>query len=203
MCGIYCSLRFTGQCDQISEVIMRGLIVITYYNPYFVWLLQQIHHKTRELLSNRGPNASSELQISIDNCELHFSGFVLWQQGDHLCQQPHSYKQHVLLLNGDIFSKRCDLSQSDTEWLCCEIDKCKNNSDLLELFRKLEGPYSVVFFNRDTGNLYFIRDSLGRQSLLLAGDELGNFFLSSVLGESWRYSDQLQLKIIHVFIENL
>lgn len=136
------------------------------------------------LLTNRGPNANSELTLQTDNFNIHFSGFVLWQQGAKLCVQPYSYKHHTVLINGDIFTKRNDNSLSDTEWLIRRIDKCNDDeTDLLELFRSLEGPYSVIYYNQNTSKLYFVRDILGRQSLLLAKSPTGDTVLSSVLGK--------------------
>lgn len=133
-------------------------------------------------MKNRGPNADSELRIVTDLYKLFFAGYVLWQQGNKLCKQPHIYRHHVLLLNGDIFSKRDNPSQSDTEWLVQQIDNCVADDDFLHFFRNLEGSYSILYFNRNTEMLYFVRDSLGRQSLLLATDDTGNVHLSSVFG---------------------
>lgn len=110
---------------------------------------------------------------------------MLWQQGESLCQQPSINEQHILLLNGDIFSKRCDYSKSDTEWLLKRIGECEYNEDrLIQLFQSLEGPYSIVLFNKKTQKLYFVRDSLGRQSLLLAKYHDGDIVISSVLASN-------------------
>lgn len=143
----------------------------------------QINPLSHELLKNRGPNANSELTISTENCFLYFAGNVLWQQGQKLCKQPHVYNHHVLLINGDIFTKRDNCKQSDTEWLIKQLDKCQKDGDLLEFFRECEGPYSIVYYNRQNEKLYFIRDSLGRQSLLISTDGIGQLSLSSVLSE--------------------
>lgn len=114
------------------------------------------------------------------------AGFVLWQQGANLCRQPVTSSRHTLLLNGDVFNERENKEQSDTEWLLEQIDACTSENDLVECFRGLKGPYSLLFFNQLTEVLYFVRDSLGRQSLLLAtgdGDDDVIYF-SSVLGKS-------------------
>lgn len=155
------------------------------------------------LLSNRGPNAHSELTIQTDYFNILLSGFVLWQQGAKICVQPHSYKHHILLINGDIFSKRDDHSLSDTEWLTRRIDECNDNEvELLEMFRSLEGPFSIFYLNQNTSKLYFLRDILGRQSLLLARSPDGDIILSSVLAASKR-SKCLELPPIGVFCMNL
>lgn len=136
------------------------------------------------LLRNRGPNAHTERTYQGDDFSIHFSGFVLWQQGAKLCIQPHSYKHHIVLINGDIFTKRDDNLLSDTEWLTRQIDKCNDDeAELLALFRSLEGPYSIIYYNQNTKKLYFVRDILGRQSLLLAKSLQGDIIFSSVLGK--------------------
>lgn len=90
------------------------------------------------------------------------------------------------MINGDIFTKRECTTTSDTEWLIQSIDDCDDNEDrLLELFRNIQGPYSVLYFNRNTQELYFIRDVLGRQSLLVAENIDGSLTFGSVLGKSF------------------
>lgn len=153
------------------------------------------------MLNNRGPNAHSELIFRTENVELLFSGFVLWQQGDELCQQPYTLKHHVLLINGDIFTKRGDDTKSDTQWLTEQIDECNNDEDnFFELFRNIEGPYSIVYLNKKTEDLYFIRDALGRQSLLIAQTTDGDLVLGSVLGLFlfiFRLSNLIIILILH------
>lgn len=130
---------------------------------------------------------------------------MLWQQGAEICVQPHSFKHHILLINGDIFTKRDDHSMSDTEWLIRRINECNDNEiELLEIFRSLEGPYSIVYMNQNTKQLYFLRDVLGRQSLLLARNNDGDIILSSVLAASKRnFSRCVELLPHGIFCMNL
>lgn len=156
---------------------------MSYFNKFLNHLFFQIDSLSCELLKNRGPDANSQISVSTDHYNILFSGFVLWQQGTKLCIQPYSYNHHIILLNGDIFSKRDDSSQSDTHWLTQCIDDCNDSEQkLLDLFRNLQGPYSLIYFNQKTQNLYFIRDLLGRQSLLLAKSPQDDIIISSVLG---------------------
>lgn len=142
MCGIYCSVFLAQNQNK-----------------------QQINEKLHQILLNRGPNSFNLLHI--DN--LLFGGYVLWQQGQNLCPQPQQFKHITLLLNGDIFSDdyQCNKSQSDTSWLTECIAECKHEQELCIFFRKLQGPYSIIFYDNDKKILYFARDSLGRNSLLL------------------------------------
>lgn len=153
------------------------------------------------MLENRGPNAHTEVTLKTDNFDILLSGFVLWQQGAKICSQPHSYKHHVLLINGDIFSKRDDHSLSDTEWMAQQIDECNDNeTELLQLLQTLEGPFSIFYFNKRTRHLYFLRDVFGRQSLLLARSPDDDIILSSVLGASrCHYSKCIELPPLGIF----
>lgn len=172
---------------QVMKIVLIRLVDSTYnhlhiFSNCFFFQIDSLSHK---LLKNRGPDAEFHLSVSTDQYNILFSGFVLWQQGTQLCIQPHSYKHHIILLNGDIFSKRDDSSQSDTHWLMQSIDDCNDSEQkLLDLFQNLQGPYSLIYFNQKTQNLYFIRDLLGRQSLLLAKCPHDDIILSSVLGNA-------------------
>lgn len=146
--------------------------------------MRQIDAGTLELLQNRGPNDNFQVCFDSETYRMVLAGFVLWQQGETLCRQPVTSSKYALLMNGDIFSAREIKEQSDTEWLLEQIDSCASEADLIECFRRLEGPYSLVFFNKTADVLYFVRDSLGRQSLLLATDDDDGIYLSSVLGKS-------------------
>lgn len=139
------------------------------------------------LLKNRGPNAQSEWQITEKDFELMLVGYVLWQQGSKLCTQPHSFKDTILLLNGDIYSHRDDTDQSDTDWLAENLSSCQSESDLLKFLQELEGPYSIIFYDRINRNLYFVRDSLGRHTLLLGVDGNNGYHFSSVFGLFEKY----------------
>lgn len=160
---------------------------------------------TKELLSNRGPNAHRELSINTERFNIHLSGFVLWQQGAKLCEQPYSCKHHMLLLNGDIFSKRHNHLTSDTEWLTQMIDASNDNEvQLFETFQTLEGPYSIVYLNQLSQKLYILRDPLGRQSLLLAKNSQHDTILSSVLAASkHQYTKCIELPPLGIFCIDL
>lgn len=161
--------------------------------------------QSKELIRNRGPNAQRELSIAAEHFNIYLSGFVLWQQGVKLCEQPFSFKHHTLLMNGDIFSKRENPLTSDTEWLTQMIADCGDNeAQLFEMFRSLKGPYSIVYLNQLTNKLYFLRDAFGRQSLLLAKTHQGDTILSSVLAASKnQYEKCIELPPLGIFCMNL
>lgn len=94
---------------------------------------------------------------------------MLWQQGNDICQQPLESSKSIFLYNGDLFmSNRIFEGESDTQWLHTQLDSCATIDEMIELFTTLKGPYSIIYLNKKTQKLHIIRDSLGRNSLLLA-----------------------------------
>lgn len=69
--------------------------------------------------------------------------------------------------------------QSDTDYLVSLLDSVKDESNLKDVIGTLKGPYSFIYYNRAWKKLYFLRDSMGRNSLLV-GFYQGSFFVSSV-----------------------
>lgn len=77
------------------------------------------------MLTNRGPDKSDRHFVRTPSFDCSFSGHVLWQQGVNLCSQPILHEQHVLLLNGDIYTKRPNSHIiSDTQWLMEVVAEC-------------------------------------------------------------------------------
>lgn len=123
----------------------------------------QIDTNLHVFLERRGPDKHA---IWTEN-NIFFSGYVLWQQGFCPTSQPLISEKNILLLNGDIFN--CDKNDeiSDSIWLLEQLDLCDSEFDVLNLFRHLKGPFSVIFYNKKLKVLYFGRDSFGRNSLLI------------------------------------
>jgi len=63
-----------------------------------------------------------------------------------------------------------------------EIEDDWSDSQVLDVLQRIEGPYSIVFWQASTCRLWFARDCLGRRSLLWhkPTDEDDSFYLSSV-----------------------
>lgn len=80
--------------------------------------------KTKTRLKRRGPDQNNTIELNILNAKIELSGYVLWQQGPEPCIQPVCCSDNFLLLNGDIYTKRSDSNQSDTEWLLNQIQLC-------------------------------------------------------------------------------
>lgn len=84
--------------------------------------------------------------------------------------------------------KKVDADENDTQMLMRELEQINeieddwSDSQVLDVLQRIEGPYSIVFWQASTSRLWFARDCLGRRSLLWhkpTGDEDG-FYLSSV-----------------------
>lgn len=86
-------------------------------------------------------------------------------------------------MNGDVYSTRDNHEVSDTQWLIGRLNRCRSGDDILELFRGIKGPYSIIFLDKASQQLYFLRDSIGRQTLLLAAQHDGSVVISSVIGK--------------------
>lgn len=169
MCGIFCAI---SQGEQPCEAL---------------------HSELAQLLHNRGPDLQDTQQI--DNVLL--AGNVLWQQGAMPQKQPIIAGHLALLFNGDLYGleDKKPAEQSDSAWLMQQLIKCDEQQEeekeqdtaLLSLLQQLQGPYCLVLYNRCdltyiysyiynltlhsscrlTATVYFCRDALGRNSLLI------------------------------------
>lgn len=170
MCGIFCAI---SQGEQ---------------QP-----CEALHSELAQLLHNRGPDLQDTQQI--DNVLL--AGNVLWQQGAMPQKQPIIAGHLALLFNGDLYGleDKKPAEQSDSAWLMQQLIKCDEQREereeqetaLLSLLQQLQGPYCLVLYNRCdliyiysyiynltlhsscrlTATVYFCRDALGRNSLLI------------------------------------
>ncbi|XP_052873050.1 asparagine synthetase domain-containing protein CG17486 [Anopheles cruzii] len=160
MCGIFCYISAAENSLSDGEEIFQTCC---------------------PLLSSRGPDESGRL---VYDSRVLLYGSVLWHQGAKLCKQPLETDRTVLLFNGDIFQPRDDEEESDTQWLLRRIETCSEEDDLRQLFREMRGPFSVIFFRKEERRVYFARDSMGRNSLLVGRSKRadGGLFITSVSG---------------------
>ncbi|XP_069965460.1 asparagine synthetase domain-containing protein CG17486 [Bactrocera oleae] len=159
MCGIFCGLN----CDKVCR-----------------------RTELKNILTRRGPDFSSSVAINYDNIQMVFACSVLWQQGLSVCPQPFETGNFLILFNGDIFNIPSELPTcSDTEWFGNEINKCQCESDICSVIQSLEGPFSLIIYNKSSGSLYVCRDSLGRNSLIMEAEDAKFRFLST----SYNFND--------------
>lgn len=147
-----------------------------------------------KLLKSRGPDRSK----TIYNGFL-FHGTVLWQQGDVVCEQPvvSDDENIVLLFNGDLYMNCLENDvRSDTEFLFELISNAHTESEFLEIFKIITGPFSIIC--QFKSKIFFARDSLGRNSLLL-GKNNGAIFLSSVLDSAACAIEAIELPPLGIY----
>lgn len=97
--------------------------------------------------------------------------------------------------------------QSDTEYLFRLINKAKDEMELLEIFKRITGPFSIICYFKS--KLYISRDSLGRNSLIIGRCNDLLFFTSVMevnkevqameLPPLGVYSIDLETRIIELF----
>ncbi|CAH2067270.1 unnamed protein product, partial [Iphiclides podalirius] len=142
--------------------------------------------KVWQRIKNRGPDCMHTVQINDDNVELSFCGAVLWMQGPKPVVQPIENDHGVLLYNGDIFDDKWDRNCNDAEVIMEKISNQGEYSEnqIINILKLLKGPFSLIYYDKKSGNLYFTRDRMGRISLLFHKKE-NSFIISSVLGREY------------------
>lgn len=139
------------------------------------------------MLKNRGPDSSKV----VYKHGILFHGTVLsHHRGDTSTEQPVVSDDLVLLFNGDLYMDCMeDENASDTKFLFELISNAKNEDELLEAFRSVKGPFSVICYFQS--KLYFARDSLGRNSLII-GRQHDGIFISSVIDTAGEHFDAVE-----------
>lgn len=72
----------------------------------------------------------------------------------------------------------------------------------MELMKQVQGPYSLIYFNHKNKQLYFTRDSLGRQTLLIGAYDSG-IHLTSVASKEFGINSFVEVPPIGIFCLNL
>uniref|UniRef100_A0A250YKC6 Asparagine synthetase domain-containing protein 1 n=1 Tax=Castor canadensis TaxID=51338 RepID=A0A250YKC6_CASCN len=171
MCGICCSVSFS--VEHFSKDLKEDLL----YN-----------------LKRRGPNSGKQLLKSDVNYQCLFSGHVLHLRGVLTAQPLEDERGNVFLWNGEVFSGiKVEAEENDTQIMFNNLTTCKNESDILSLFSKVQGPWSFIYYQASSHYLWFGRDFFGRRSLLWQFSNLGkSFCLSSVGTQTSAVANQWQ-----------
>lgn len=139
------------------------------------------------MLENRGPDNSK----IVKRYSIFFHATTLWQQGEEMASQPLESNKLVLLLNGDLYMDDIPYNLSDTNYLFDLFNVANNQQDILNVFKKLIGPFSIILFFKS--KLYVARDSLGRNSLII-GQHQDQIFFTSVM----KYNRDSNIKAIEL-----
>lgn len=82
------------------------------------------------------------------------------------------------------------------------LDELQSTTDIISVLCKIEGPYSLIYYQKSTNTLYFGRDSIGRHSLLLKIDSKTNSLtLTSVANKNMK--GIVEVPAIGIFTMNL
>ncbi|KXJ91762.1 asparagine synthase-domain-containing protein [Microdochium bolleyi] len=147
----------------------------------------------KQSLQNRGPDhlghtgrtiplRSENVSNSNDTRALHlsFTSTVLALRGDHVARQPLQDSRYegdgsVLCWNGEAW--RFDdqpVPGNDGEALLSRLslrstpdDPSARQEHVLRIFRSIQGPFAVVYYDALDRRVYYGRDRLGRRSLLM------------------------------------
>ena len=171
MCGICCAVSFS--VEHFSKDLKEDLLCN---------------------LRRRGPSGCRQLSRSGVNYQCLFSGHVLHLRGVLTAQPVEDERGNVFLWNGEVFSGiRVEAEENDTQIMFHYLSSCKNESDILSLFSKVQGPWSFIYYQASSHSLWFGRDFFGRRSLLWHFSNLGkSFCLSSVGTQASGAADQWQ-----------
>ncbi|XP_025270402.1 asparagine synthetase domain-containing protein 1 isoform X2 [Camponotus floridanus] len=180
MCGIFCCIH---QARNDSESFAQWNIC-------------------KDVIAARGPDHLTEKHISLNHhWHGHFAAAVLWMQGSEIITQPSlDDNNNLLLWNGDIFSG-C-LAKDDVCDTNVILDELQSTTDIMSVLWKIEGPYSLIYYQKSTDTLYFGRDIIGRHSLLLKIDTKANSLtLTSVANKNMK--GIVEVPAIGIFAVNL
>lgn len=181
MCGIFCCIH---EARNDSESFAQWNIC-------------------KDVIAARGPDHLTEKHISLNHhWHGHFAAAVLWMQGSEIITQPSlDDNNNLLLWNGDIFSGCLakDNDVCDTNVILAEL---QSTTDIMSVLWKIEGPYSLIYYQKSTDTLYFGRDIIGRHSLLLKIDSKANSLtLTSVANKNMK--GIVEVPAIGIFAVNL
>ncbi|XP_007529067.3 asparagine synthetase domain-containing protein 1 [Erinaceus europaeus] len=160
MCGICCSVSFSVEhfCKGLKEDLLCRL-------------------------KRRGPNSSHQLLRSHVNYQCLFSGHVLHLRGVLTAQPVEGGGGDVFLWNGEVFGGiKVEAEENDTQIVFDYLSSCKNESDIVSLFSKVQGPWSFIYYQASRHHLWFGRDFFGRRSLLWHFGKLGETLCLSSVG---------------------
>uniref|UniRef100_T1JEG1 Glutamine amidotransferase type-2 domain-containing protein n=1 Tax=Strigamia maritima TaxID=126957 RepID=T1JEG1_STRMM len=164
MCGIFCSVAWGADIPLVFETDVLSRI------------------------KRRGPDYWFTRNIKLGaSRHVCFACSILHLRGDRInsqlntCGQDQS--QSYLAWNGEIFGGYdVPLNKNDTEFLFELLNSVESDEDIVDVLRKIRGPWAFIFFQAKEEKLWFGRDVLGRRSLLWQFDKAEKTFkLSSVV----------------------
>ncbi|KAI3332368.1 asparagine synthase-domain-containing protein [Xylariaceae sp. AK1471] len=138
----------------------------------------------RQSLINRGPDHFGQAQRELtcanpdQQLRLYFTSTVLALRGDHIAKQPLEKNPEtgsVLCWNGEawrINNQPVRGNDGETVFSMLQLPSQPSSGQIREahivdLLRRIEGPFAFVYYDSAAGRVYYGRDRLGRRSLLI------------------------------------
>ncbi|KAL1775521.1 asparagine synthetase domain-containing protein 1 [Sigmodon hispidus] len=140
MCGICCSVGFS--VEHFSKELKEDSL----YS-----------------LRRRGPSSSKPLLKSGVNYQCLFSGHVLHLRGALTAQPVEDENGNVFLWNGEVFNgEQVEAEENDTQVMFNSLSACKNESDILLLFSKVQvQPLDTVLDDSIVCAVWFASRGIG------------------------------------------
>ncbi|KAH8283291.1 hypothetical protein KR054_011305 [Drosophila jambulina] len=169
MCGILCAISHDADCS-------------------FRCLIEAL----KGTMKNRGPDQHEEVILSCGTGNILLAGSVLWQQGADLQKQPIDIGGFIILFNGDFYNLQKPDNISDTLFVANRLAQCINAQQIISVLKPLEGPHSLIIYDKREQILYFSRDTFGRNSLIIERTQHGINLLST---SGYFNNNQLSLEL--------
>lgn len=138
-----------------------------------------------EFVNNRGPDGYNIVEIMVKEIKLKIYCSVLHLRGKgSITLQPlKNDRGDLFCWNGEVWNG-LEMEFTDNDAICLMNALSKPFTNVIDVLRMIEGPYSFIFFEKDKERLWYGRDCLGRRSLLKQifseKDRFFRFSLSSV-----------------------
>ena len=189
MCGIYC---YVGKKKAIP-IILDGLTNLEYrgYDSAGIAYVTDKINISKE--KGRLDNLKKLLDLNTDTyLGIGHTRWATHGKPNKINAHPHHQGKVTIVHNGivenylelkEIIKEYKLKSETDTEILCCLIDKLlKENNDILKVLSKLnnlvKGSYALgIILDNDLNNIYGIKKN---SPLILAKSNIGNFLASDI-----------------------
>lgn len=118
-----------------------------------------------------------------------------------MMKQPIQTDEYLFTFNGDIFSNDNILkTESDTQKLFEKLSKPRDIELFSQILANQNGPFSLAFYSKPLRLLFFCRDFLGRNSLLMTRKNASQFIISSTLG---KHSQKNMIQFKNITIQQI
>ncbi|KAH8380717.1 asparagine synthetase domain-containing protein CG17486 [Drosophila serrata] len=155
---------------------MCGILCAVSHDPN--WNLRSLIEVLKSTIKNRGPDKQDEVILSFQTGSILLAGSVLWQQGANVQKQPIDKGDFLILCNGDFYNLQKPDNISDTLFIANRLAECINAEQIISVLKSLQGPHSLLIYDKSNQILYFSRDTLGRNSLIIERTQHGINLLS-------------------------